>query len=96
MPELVTRYPEIALKILKDAKLNCGGGTQPKILIHCPKQNFCSLPTGELCIYGINYIPQMTQIKSMDIFFLPDSIILFVSVFVMVFLLGIIVGRKIS
>lgn len=96
MPEVVTKYPEIALKILKNANINCGSGTQPKILINCPKENFCSLPTGELCIYDIKDIPKMTQIHPLDVFFLPNSVILFASVFVMVFLLGIVAGIKIK
>lgn len=96
MPEVVTKYPETALKILKDANINCGSGTQQKILINCPKQNFCSLPTGELCIYGLQDIPQMTQIHLLDFFLLPNSVILFASVFVMVFLLGIVMGIKIK
>ena len=96
MPELLTKYPDIALGILKSANVDCGSGTKPKILISCPKQNFCSLSTGELCVYGIADIPQMTQINSLDFFFQPISVILFASMFVLVFLLGMVAGIKIK
>ena len=96
MPEIITKYPEVVLKVLKSADINCGSGTQPKILVNCPKQNFCSLPTGELCIYGIADIPQMTQIHALDVFLVPSFIIPFASLFVLIFLLGMITGVKIK
>jgi hypothetical protein len=96
MPELLTKYPEVALTVLKKANINCGGDAKPKILIHCPAQQFCSLPAGELCIYGIADIPQMSQIRPLDVFLLPDSILFFGLIFVFVFLIGLVVGIKIK
>jgi hypothetical protein len=35
---------------------------EQKILTRCPPERFCALPTGEICVYGIAEIPQMTQV----------------------------------
>lgn len=66
MPEIITKYPEIVLQILRESGAECGVATQ-KILTSCPVERFCSLPTGELCIYGLNEIPKMTQISVAEI-----------------------------
>lgn len=66
MPEVITRYPDIVLKLLNDVGAACGEGLPQKILRSCPPENFCSLPTGELCVYGLDEIQQMTQIGSAD------------------------------
>lgn len=63
MPEQISKYPDVTLKVLKGAGAKCGEGVEPKILTQCPQENFCSLPTGEICVYGIEAIPQMTQIS---------------------------------
>jgi len=46
-----------------------------KILTKCPAERFCSLPTGEICVYGIGEISKMTQISWQDIirFIFKDS-----------------------
>lgn len=67
MPELISRYPDVAVQILREAGANCGVGREPQILKKCPAERFCSLPTGELCIYGIEDIPMMTQISARDL-----------------------------
>ena len=64
MPEQITKYPEVTLKVLKESGARCGEGTKQKILTHCPPEQFCALPNGEICVYGIDQIPQMTQIKT--------------------------------
>lgn len=66
MPEIITKYPEIVLQILRESGAECGVAAQ-KILTSCPVERFCSLPTGELCIYGLNEIPKMTQISTAEI-----------------------------
>lgn len=68
MPEILTKYPEIVIKILQDEGIKCSRGEQQKILVTCPKDHFCSLKTGELCIYGVEQFSQMTQIKKEDLF----------------------------
>jgi hypothetical protein len=40
---------------------------QPKILTKCPPERFCSLRTGEICVYGIADIPKMTQITTQEL-----------------------------
>lgn len=92
MPELLTKYPDLALKELKDAKLNCGKGIAPTILIHCPKENFCSLPTGELCIYGTKDISQMSQIQTVDIWMTPTGILSVSPILLFILMLGIAIG----
>lgn len=67
MPEQITKHPDVTLKILKEAGAVCGEGAPQKILTQCPKERFCSLPSGEMCIYGIEQIPQMTQIKPQEL-----------------------------
>lgn len=67
MPEQITKYPDVTLKVLKGTGAVCGEGAPQKILRQCPAERFCSLPTGEICVYGINEIPQMTQITLQEL-----------------------------
>lgn len=67
MPEVITKYPDIVLQILRESGAECGTGAVQRILTACPTERFCSLPTGEICVYGLNEIPQMTQISSAEI-----------------------------
>src|SRR5688572_3671701 len=67
MPEQISKYPEVTLEVLKGAGARCGEGAPQKILTQCPAERFCALPTGEVCVYGISDIPQMTQIKPQEL-----------------------------
>lgn len=67
MPEIITKYPDIVLQILRESGIECGTGAAQRILTACPPERFCSLPTGEICVYGLNEIPKMTQISSGEI-----------------------------
>ena len=67
MPEQITRYPDVTLRVLKGAGAVCGEGATQKILTRCPAERFCALPTGEICVYGIDEIPRMTQISVREI-----------------------------
>jgi hypothetical protein len=67
MPEQISRYPEVTIKILKEAGGRCGEGVEQKILKKCPPERFCSMPTGEVCVYGIEDIPMMTQISTREL-----------------------------
>lgn len=62
MPEQISKYPDVTVNVLKGAGAICGEGAEQKILKKCPTERFCALPTGEVCVYGIDEIPQMTQI----------------------------------
>ena len=66
MPELVSKYPEVTLQVLKSAGAMCGEGVAAKILTRCPAERFCSLPGGELCVYGLDGISGMTQISGRE------------------------------
>ena len=94
MPEIVTKYPDLILREFKDAGIQCGVAT-PKILVTCPKEKFCKLPTGEICIYSINEVPAMTQIHALDLFLFPSMAISLFSLMVMIFLIGMYIGTKI-
>ena|SRR3990167_4510431 len=67
MPEILTKYPESALAVLKSAGAKCGMGMKQQILTSCPSDYFCALPHGEICIYNIKDITQMTQISPADL-----------------------------
>lgn len=67
MPEQISKYPDVTLQVLKEAGAVCGEGAPQKILTACPPERFCSLPSGEICIYGIADIPMMTQITEQEL-----------------------------
>ena len=67
MPEQISKYPDVTMKVLKEAGAVCAEGAPRKILTACPPDRFCSLPSGELCIYGIADIPMMTQITTQEL-----------------------------
>ncbi|MES2537967.1 MAG: hypothetical protein V4632_19065 [Pseudomonadota bacterium] len=104
MPEQISKYPEVTINVLKGAGAVCGEGAPQNILVQCPPQRFCSLPTGEMCIYGIDEIPQMTQIKMQELAAVvipkmpsdsPDGLTQMTNVLIliMVFLAGVVLGR---
>ena len=66
MPEVLTKYPEVVLQVLKSQGAQCGPANKPKILTRCPPERFCSLSGGELCVYGTSEISQMTQLFERD------------------------------
>jgi hypothetical protein len=67
MPEQISKYPDVTLQVLKEAGAVCGQGAPQRILKQCPADRFCSLRTGEICVYGIKDIPQMTQIAPQEL-----------------------------
>lgn len=96
MPELLTKYPEIVIKILSDANAKCGKGAPQTILTTCPKDQFCALPTGELCIYGTKDASQMTQLHPVNVLMTANAIIPFIALSIMIFIVGLWVGTKIN
>ena len=67
MPEVLTKHPDVVLQVLKDAGAQCGVGAEQRILTKCPRESFCSLPTGETCVYGLGDIARMTQISRKEL-----------------------------
>jgi hypothetical protein len=67
MPEQISKYPDVTLQVLRESGAVCGQGAPQKILKQCPRDRFCSLRTGEICVYGINEIPKMTQITYQEL-----------------------------
>jgi hypothetical protein len=67
MPEQISKYPDVTLQVLRESGATCGQGAQQNILKQCPRERFCSLRTGEICVYGINDIPKMTQVRTEEL-----------------------------
>jgi hypothetical protein len=67
MPEQISKHPEVTIQVLKGGGAHCGPGVEKQILKQCPSERFCSFPSGEICVYGIEQIPQMTQIKTAEL-----------------------------
>jgi hypothetical protein len=66
MPEQLTKHPEVTLQVLKSAGAKCAEGAPQEILTACPRERFCKLPGGEVCVYGLPQATQMTQITQAD------------------------------
>lgn len=99
MPEILTKYPEVVLQILNDAGAKCGKGATPQILKNCSAENFCALPTGELCIYNLNNVSSMTQLSAFDLqesYSHIPTMLSFINITLMaiIFLIGYWLGNK--
>ncbi|MBI5275739.1 MAG: hypothetical protein HY854_04700 [Burkholderiales bacterium] len=66
MPEQLTKHPEVTLEVLKSGPASCGTGAPQEILKSCPKDRFCKLPGGEMCIYGLPEATKMTQVTQAE------------------------------
>ena len=105
MPEIITKYPDIVLQVLRESGAECGAGAVQKILTACSPEQFCSLPTGEICVYGLDEIPKMTQISSAEIaqvvsatptsIFSLEVIFLIMLTFAIGAMIGILLSKKI-
>jgi hypothetical protein len=67
MPEVLTKQPEVVLKVVTSGGGQCNTGTLPRILTKCPREKFCALPGGEMCIYGANELDSMTQLTRAEV-----------------------------
>lgn len=67
MPEVVTKHPEIVKEVLESAGGRCGRGEPQKILTKCPRAQFCALPGGEVCVFGVDGVPAMTQLTRAEL-----------------------------
>ena len=66
MPEQLTKHPEVTLQVLRSAGAKCAEGARQEILTQCPAPQFCKLPGGELCVFGLLEASNMTQITGAD------------------------------
>jgi hypothetical protein len=101
MPEVVTKYPDVLIKELKDAGGKCGENIKPTILTSCPADRFCLLPTGEICVYDLQSIKTMTQISPSDwtevITGIPGMFSLStLLVLIFIFGIGLVIGFKLN
>ncbi len=62
MPEIITKYPDVTKQVLESAGARCGRGEPQQILTECPRDRFCAFPGGEVCIFGLDEVPKMTQV----------------------------------
>lgn len=62
MPEQLSKYPDVTLQVLRSAGARCAEGAPQAILSRCPRERFCQLPGGEICVYGLNEAARMTQV----------------------------------
>jgi hypothetical protein len=67
MPEVLTKHPDVVLAVLESGGAECGDGLPQEILKQCPKEAFCKLPGGEMCVYGLGEVGAMTQIREEDL-----------------------------
>lgn len=67
MPEQISKYPDVTIQVLKGGGAKCGPGVEKQILKQCPSDRFCAFPSGEICVYGLEQIPNMTQIKTTEL-----------------------------
>ena len=67
MPEQITKYPDVTIQVLREGGARCGPGVKKQILTQCPSERFCALPSGEICVYGIDQFPQMTQVTPQEL-----------------------------
>jgi hypothetical protein len=67
MPEILTKYPDTVIQLLHESGARCGADVPRQILLSCPPESFCSLPTGEVCIYGLPEVRSMTQMTPVEI-----------------------------
>jgi len=67
MPEVISKHPEVTIRVLEDGGAVCGEGVPQTILTECPQERFCATPNGEICVYGLDEITLMTQISREDI-----------------------------
>ena len=67
MPEQLTKYPEVTIRVLRSAGAKCGEGSVQEILTKCPAKSFCKLPRGEVCVYGLADASKMTQISTSEL-----------------------------
>ena len=66
MPEQLTKYPDITLRVLRTSGAVCAEGAVQRVLTECPVEQFCKLPGGELCVFGLADASKMTQITATE------------------------------
>jgi hypothetical protein len=67
MPEVVTKHPDVVKQVLASAGARCGAGEPQRILTKCPREQFCALPGGEICVYGVDGVDSMTQLTRAEL-----------------------------
>jgi hypothetical protein len=67
MPEMITKYPDVTLQVLRSAGARCGEGAPQQILKACPRERFCALPGGEVCVFGLDEVAKMTQVRKPEL-----------------------------
>lgn len=73
MPEVLTKHPDVVKQVLTSAGAQCGTGAPQKILTRCPRDQFCALPGGEICVYAVGQVGEMTQLSRAELCQLSQS-----------------------
>ena len=96
MPDIITKHPDVVINILKNANIVCGENIKPSMLTSCPKDSFCTLPKGELCIYDVKDALHTSQITQLDLLSIPGLWLPLGLLLFMAFLAGLYAGTKLK
>lgn len=94
MPEIISKYPDLAIKALNEGGGRCGEGITQHILTKCPPERFCRIKNIEVCVYGINEIHKTQQITTLTLLAQPPLYFPLVAIVVVVFVVGLFIGWK--
>lgn len=94
MPEIISKYPNVTLKVLREAGAQCGQGLPQKILTKCPQDRFCALSTGEVCVLGVNELTRAQQVTPGAVFLQPLFLVPGILLTILVFVIGAAFGRR--
>jgi len=68
MPEQLTKYPEITLRVLRTSGAVCAEGVEQRVLTECPAEQFCKRDASparfsskrlQLLTFEINHCPRL-------------------------------------
>lgn len=96
MPEVISKYPDVTLKVLRESGARCGEGEQQHILTNCPQERFCKLPTGEVCVLGVNELHLAQQVTPLSMVAQPVVLLPLMIGLLVAFALGLLTRRKAS
>ena len=67
MPDVLAKHPDVVIQVLQSQGATCGAAGEPQILKDCPREAFCRLQGGELCVLGVDQVARSTQITAEDL-----------------------------
>ncbi len=94
MPEIISKYPDLAIKALNEGGGRCGEGIEQHILTKCPIERFCRIKNIEVCVYGINEIHKAQQITPVTLLAQPPLYFALLAMILIGFVAGLYMGWK--